>query len=94
MLRFYENLLGKRADLLHPLGRAAALEEAKHWLRELSRRDAERLAAGLVGGQLQGTTRGSVVALNIKQPVKLPEGERPYAHPFYWAAFILIGDPD
>jgi CHAT domain-containing protein len=23
-----------------------------------------------------------------------PAGERPYAHPFYWAAFILIGDPN
>jgi CHAT domain-containing protein len=21
-------------------------------------------------------------------------GVRPYAHPYYWAAFILIGDPD
>jgi CHAT domain-containing protein len=23
----------------------------------------------------------------------LPAGERPYAHPYYWAAFVLIGDP-
>jgi CHAT domain-containing protein len=36
-----------------------------------------------------------VVELKVKeQPVKLPRGERPYAHPFFGAAFILIGDPD
>ena len=21
-------------------------------------------------------------------------GERPYEHPFYWSAFVLVGDPD
>jgi CHAT domain-containing protein len=21
-------------------------------------------------------------------------GNRPYAHPYYWSAFVLIGDPD
>ncbi len=24
---------------------------------------------------------------------KLPEGERPFAHPHYWAALVLVGDP-
>ena len=23
-----------------------------------------------------------------------PNGTRPYAHPFFWSAFVLIGDPD
>ncbi len=46
MLRFYENALGKRKDLKAPLGRAAALEEAKAWLRGLGRAEAGRLAAG------------------------------------------------
>jgi CHAT domain-containing protein len=25
---------------------------------------------------------------------KAGSGERPYAHPYYWAAFIPVGDPD
>ena len=26
-------------------------------------------------------------------PVEL-KGDRPFEHPFYWAAFTLVGDPD
>jgi CHAT domain-containing protein len=36
-----------------------------------------------------------VVKLNIKDAEsKLPEGERPFGHPAFWAAFTLLGDPD
>jgi CHAT domain-containing protein/tetratricopeptide (TPR) repeat protein len=98
MLRFYENVLGskERQDLKGPLPRAEALEEAKRWLRELPRRDAQALAAALQGDKLGGTvTRGTVVELDVRErPVQLPAGERPYAHPFYWATFVLVGDPD
>jgi CHAT domain-containing protein len=39
--------------------------------------------------------RGTVVESDVRErPVKLPAGERPYAHPFYWATFVLVGDPD
>jgi CHAT domain-containing protein len=94
MVRFYENLLGKGAGLKQPLGRAAALAEARHWLRTLPRGKAEQLNAALKLNNL-ASTRGSVVKMDIKPgEVKLPEGEKPYAHPFYWAPFILIGDPD
>jgi CHAT domain-containing protein/tetratricopeptide (TPR) repeat protein len=93
MLRFYENLLGK--GLKKPLGRAAALSEAQKWLRELSREKAENFTAALKLNKLAGT-RGKVVPLNLKpgEKIKLPAGDKPYCHPFYWAAFMLIGDPD
>jgi tetratricopeptide (TPR) repeat protein len=95
MLRFYENLLGKRKDLKQPLGKADALAEAARWLRELPHKDAEQLAAALGQGNLSGTARGSVGALKLKEgEIKLPTGGRPYAHPYYWAAFTVLGDPD
>jgi CHAT domain-containing protein len=94
MTRFYENLLGKRQGLNAPLGRAEALREAKQWLRDLPRKDAEALAVALDKGEL----RGSVSPLKpLAEPPKEAvgqKGDKPFAHPYYWTAFILLGDPD
>jgi hypothetical protein len=89
MTRFYENLLGQREGLKGPLGRAAALREAQRWLRSLPRREAGALAARLAQGELRGT-------VSRLKPRGEPEEkeERPYAHSYYWAAFVLLGDPD
>jgi CHAT domain-containing protein len=38
-------------------------------------------------GAKEALTRGKIVA------GKLREGARPYAHPWHWAGFILVGDP-
>jgi CHAT domain-containing protein len=93
MLRFYENLLGARKGT-RALARAAALQEAKAWLRRLGREEARGLAAALVQGALAGT-RASEVELSRKDDkVPLPAGQRPFAHPAFWAAFTLLGDPD
>jgi CHAT domain-containing protein len=84
MTRFYQNLLGKRDGLDKPLPKAEALQEAKAWLRGLSRAEARRLAQGLPGaGRLKAAVPGRGAS----------SSERPYAHPYFWAAFILIGDP-
>jgi tetratricopeptide (TPR) repeat protein len=94
MTRFYQDLLGKRPGLSQPLPKAEALDEAKAWLRNLT--------AGEVGSELaeldRGTVRPLVDEVNGPPPRAAssspqPAGVRPYAHPYYWASFNLIGDP-
>jgi CHAT domain-containing protein len=94
MTRFYQNLLGKRSGLSQPLPKAAALDEAKRWLRNLTADEA--------GAELAALDRGTVRPLvdEVEGPAphaasssSQPAGVRPYAHPYYWASFLLIGDP-
>src|SRR5207244_13324665 len=93
MVRFYQNLLGNREGLTKPLAKAEALREAKQWLRQLPPAECDRLAAALKQGELRGT-----VVTKDKPVVPAPRSEDeegpPYAHPYYWSAFILIGDPN
>ena len=89
MTRFYENWLGKREDLKKPLPKTEALREAKTWLRQLGREERDRLAAHLIKGELRGTEVAARPVIRSKEGA----GDMPYAHPRYWAAFILIGDP-
>jgi tetratricopeptide (TPR) repeat protein len=95
MTRFYQNLLGKRDGLSKPLPKAEALQEAKRWLRQLRRSEVEELAGKLA----EGVVRAEDVP-PAKDPLPkgtrpaVPAGDRPFAHPRYWAAFILMGDPE
>jgi tetratricopeptide (TPR) repeat protein len=91
MTRFYENLLGKREGLDNPLPKAEALREAKRWLRTLPRPEVEKLASRLAKGELRAKEEPKGPPL--PEP-ELPRGDTPFAHPRYWAAFILIGDPE
>jgi CHAT domain-containing protein/Flp pilus assembly protein TadD len=93
MRRFYENLLGKRDDLKAPLPKAEALREAKRWLRERPRAEVEKLAGELARGEVRASEESAPTTPAAPRPA-LPRGETPFAHPYYWAAFILIGDPD
>ena len=94
MTRFYQNLLGKRAGLAQPIPKAEALQEAKRWLRSLT--------VGQVDGELAGLERGGVRPLakdSGAHPGEVatspkPTGIRPYDQPYFWAAFVLAGDPD
>jgi CHAT domain-containing protein len=85
MTRFYENLLGARAGLTKPLPKAEALAEAKSWLRGLAAEEAQRLAA-VLSGEARGIVR-------TRKPSQTPAGTKPFAHPYYWSGFIVIGDP-
>jgi CHAT domain-containing protein len=82
MTRFYQNLLGKRKGLDKPMSKAEALRDAKEWLRGLTEKE--------VGQRLAELPRGE----ERERPLAVPGTVHPYAHPYYWAAFILIGDPN
>jgi tetratricopeptide (TPR) repeat protein len=95
MHRFYANLLGKREGLKAPMAKAQALREAKEWLRGLSHAEALRVAAQVSQGVERGKGRPKQPLLpQVPEPVAAAKEDRPYAHPYYWAAFILIGDPN
>jgi tetratricopeptide (TPR) repeat protein len=92
MDRFYANLLGQRDRLTKGLGKAEALAEAKAWLRTLPRAEALKLASKMTGGVERGKGRPA-----LPQTPVVPETDKdepPYAHPYYWAAFVLVGDKD
>ena len=93
MDRFYRNLLGKREDGAKPMGKAAALGEAKKWLKNLNLEE----ATARLGVITEGVSRGSKTGRNVIGEIprsKEAKDAKPYSSPKYWAAFILIGDPD
>ena len=93
MTRFYENLLGRRPGLKESMSKGQALAEAKAWLRGLTAGEADQVGGGLIRGLDTETARGRVRSLPAKQAGS-PAPVHPYAHPYYWAPFVLIGDPN
>jgi CHAT domain-containing protein len=85
MQRFYQNLLGQRDGLAKPLAKAEALREAKHWLRTLTAGQIDQQVARLPRLERGGERR--------REATEAADA-CPYAPPYYWSAFILIGDPE
>jgi len=94
MTRFYQNLLGKRPGLSKPLPKAVALLEAEDWLRNLTPDEVGSELAALDRGGVRRLTDLSGPGGRKAAPSSKLAASRPYAHPYYWAAFILIGDPN
>jgi len=94
MQRFYANLLGRRPGIAGPMPKAEALREAKGWLRGLRRDEALTVTATLSGGLARGKGTGRQQGdINAAVPSG-GDNDRPYAPPYFWAAFVLVGDPE
>jgi CHAT domain-containing protein len=103
MTRFYANLLGRtgsartidgdRYGAGESLPKLAALREAQAWLRSLTRKDLR----GLRGAEeiAAAASRGAIVPRPAPSASADSDAasERAFDHPYYWAAFVLYGDP-
>jgi CHAT domain-containing protein len=95
MMRFYENLLGQHEESRRGIAagqrmpKGEALCEAKIWLKNLTCEEILEQIDKLP----EGVNRGA-----IRERISTAEGAdlayHPYAAPYFWAAFILIGDPE
>jgi CHAT domain-containing protein/tetratricopeptide (TPR) repeat protein len=94
MQRFYANLLGAREGLKEPLPKAEALQDAQSWLRTLDAAEAERLTQSLPTIERGGKVVDPRPPRPATEAAPSAVVRRPFAHPYYWAAFILVGDPD
>ena len=97
MGRLHENLAGsfaepreaagRRFDAGAPMPKGLALLEAKRWLRSAERAEIRPLLP-----ELESSERGAASAAGTS--VEAGAGPpRPYADPYYWAGFVLLGDP-
>ena len=85
MRRFYETVLGKRPGLACPMAKADAAGRSEGMAEGPGRNAGEQSLtnAGLARGEeRKAKTTQSANAVH------------PFEHPYYWAAFVLIGDPN
>jgi tetratricopeptide (TPR) repeat protein len=94
MTRFYQNMLGKRAGLSKVMPKAEALQEAKHWLRTLTVDQVDGELAALERGEVRPLDREKGAPARREAPPLTSGTVKPYENPYFWAAFVLAGDPD
>ncbi len=94
MVRLYENLLGER-DSGEPMPKLEALREAQAWLRGLTLDEAEAARRRLELDASALPPSGSRGNVGQRRPGAAPAAPiHPYEHPYYWAAFVLLGSPE
>ena len=94
MTRFYQNLLGKRDRLSKPMPKAEALQEAKQWLRSLTVDQVDGELAALERGEVRPLAMEKGAPARNEAPASKSSTIKRYEHPHFWAAFVLVGDPD
>jgi CHAT domain-containing protein len=67
---------------------AAALRKAQQWLRTS---DARTFRAFVTGKIVHGVVTPEQAEAILSGLADLDSTNRPYAHPYYWAAFQLLG---
>jgi CHAT domain-containing protein/tetratricopeptide (TPR) repeat protein len=93
-------LMGKAYELLRAgKSKAEALREAQLWLRDLTAAEVRAILAAQAAGQpTQAVALAELARMALAQ--LLPEqrrfavmdaAERPFAHPYFWAAFQCVG---
>jgi tetratricopeptide (TPR) repeat protein len=99
MNRLYENLLGNFDEPRMgfapktTMPKAEALHEAKRWLRSQTPAQ-NRATLVALGADVDALTVASRGGRTPSDDPKLLPHALDFAHPRYWAAFILIGSPD
>jgi tetratricopeptide (TPR) repeat protein len=95
-------LMGKAYELLQAgVGKVEALREAQLWLRDLTAAQAQEILEAQAAAAGQPTrevalTEMTRLALAQLLPVQrrfalMDDTERPFAHPYFWAAFQCVG---
>ncbi|MFT5287841.1 MAG: CHAT domain-containing protein, partial [Planctomycetota bacterium] len=87
MNRFYENLMRAPAEGL-PI--AKALDEAREWLRSASRPEIREASKAFQDSSSSRERSGG----ESSQSTRVDSAQlTPYADPYYWAGFVVIGAP-
>jgi CHAT domain-containing protein len=93
-------LMGRAYELLRAgVGKAAALREAQLWLRDLTAAQAQEILAAQIAAAEQSAqamaepSRTGLAHLYpaLRRFALMDAAERPFAHPYYWAAFQCVG---
>ncbi len=103
MQRFYENLLGRYDEARNtpgrefqagtPLPKVEALREAKLAIRSMTWEQVQRRSGISEEAFTRYRTSRSGFGTTTAPRGELEEG-LPFEHPYYWAAFVLLGDPE